>query len=375
MNRPSTRWLLVLVVAFSASTFARAAEWEPAKTWVFAVGCTEWKYDRKLNQSNKGRQDAVFVETLKARGVPAAQVVYLVDKQGTIGAIKKRFTEMLKKTRNGDFLIFYFQGHGSRDVGRNTSRYYFVNYDARDEDDRSILYMDLVFDMIEANFKGSHVLMTADCCCSGGMVIEARKRKSHIAYACLASVFAHNGSTGDWTYTKGLIKGFRGDAMVDVNGDGTITLGEMFHTIELEMAYVEKQKSSFATVNGFDPAMKFAAAKSKHHADVGKFVEASQDGKWLLARIVDFKNDKFRVWYVDFENEFEWVATKRIRPVRPLHFENGTKVRAQNEDDKWHPAIVRQSLYGLHLVHFDHDKSTNGLLNEWVPPDRIKLRR
>src|SRR6267142_2492271 len=284
MNRSSTRWLLVLVVALAASTSARAADWEPARTWVFAIGCMEWKFDHKLNQSKKGRQDTVFVETLKARGVPAGQIVCLVDKQGTIAAINKQFTDMLKKTNKGDFLIFYFQGHGNRDVNGTRSRYYFVNYDARDGNDNSFLYMDLVFDLIEANFKGSHVLVTADCCCSDGMLEEARKRKSGIAYACLASVFAHNGSTGDWTYTKGLVKGFRGDATMDRNGDGTVTLGEISQAIELEMAHIEKQKSSFLTVNGFDPAMKFAnAKKKKKHPDVGKFVQAHQDGKWLLA--------------------------------------------------------------------------------------------
>ncbi len=374
MNRSLARWLLVLVVASLPASFARAGEWEPAKTWVFAIGCTEWKYDRKLNQSKKARQDAVFVDTLKARGVPTDQIVYLADKQGTIAAIKKQFADMLKKTHKGDFLIFYFQGHGSRDIMGKRSRYYFVNYDAKDEDDKSFLYMDLVFDMIEANFKGSHALMTADCCCSGGMLIEARKRKSHIAYCVLASVFAHNSSTGDWTYTKGLIKGFRGDVQADVNGDGTITFGEMFHAIELDMAYMEKQKSSFVTANGFDPEMKVAKAKKKNQQDVGKFVEAKQDEKWLLAQILDFKDDKFRVLFVDFENDREWVSAKQIRPYKPLHLEERAKVRAKNEDDKWQPAVVKRSLYGLHLVHFDHDKSPNDLLDEWVPADRIKLR-
>jgi len=137
---------------------------------------------------------------------------------------------------------------------------------------------------------------------------------------------------------------------------------------------VEKQKSSFVTVNGFDPAMKIASAKKKNHADVGKFVEVRQDGKWLLAQVLAFKDDKFRICYVDFENDFEWVVAKRIRPVKPYHLKEGTKVRAQDEDNKWHPAVVKRSLYGLHLVHFDHDQSTNGVLDEWVSADRIKLR-
>src|SRR5262245_29916957 len=116
MNRTRTRWLLGLVAGLATSATARAADWKPAKTWVFAICCTEWKYDRDLNGSKKGRKDTTFVETLKSRGVPAEQVVTLVDKQGTLSTIKKQFTELLKKTNQDDFLIFYFQGHGNRDV-------------------------------------------------------------------------------------------------------------------------------------------------------------------------------------------------------------------------------------------------------------------
>jgi hypothetical protein len=162
--------------------------------------------------------------------------------------------------------------------------------------------------------------------------------------------------------------------MADANGDGTITFGEMFHNIELEMAYIEKQKSAFVTVNGFDAAMNVAAAKKKAHPDLGKIVEAQQDGEWHLAQVVDHKDEKFRVCYVEYEKDYEWVTAKRIRALKPIRVEEGTKVQAKNDDDEWRPAVVKRSLYGLHFVHFDHDKSANGVLDEWVPADRIKVR-
>jgi hypothetical protein len=326
---------------------------------------------------HEGRQDTAFVETLRERGVPADQVVELVDEKGTLAAIRKQFVALLKKTRKGDFLIFYYCGHGGRVVTGSKSRYYLNNYDCKVGDDGTFLCADQVFDMIEAHFKGSHALVTADCCFSGGMLEEARKRKSGIAYACLASVFAHNVSYGG-AFTRRLIKGFRGDATMDANGDGAVRLGEMAHAIELEMAYVEKQHSAFLPLNGFDPAMRIAPAKKKSHPDVGKIVEAHQDGKWYLAQVVDYKNDRFHVDYVHYKNEREWVTAKRLRPFKPSHLEDGTKVLARplakKEDHKWHPAVVRRSLNGLHFVRFDHDKSPNGVLDVWVPPDRIKLR-
>src|SRR5262249_10136987 len=151
-------------------------------------------------------------------------------------------------------------------------------------------------------------------CCSGGLLVEARKRKSPLAYACLTSVFAHNGSTGAWTFTKGLIKGFRGDPMVDLDGDGVVTLDELHRSVEAEMAFVEEKKPAYQTFNGFDGSLQLAAAGKKSHPDVGKFVEARQDGQWYRAQVVDFKDNKFKVFYFEYD-EREWVGPNRIRDI------------------------------------------------------------
>jgi hypothetical protein len=349
------------------------AAWEPAKTWVFAISSTEWKYDRALNMPKKSRHDLDLIDTFKTRGVPADHITFLKDKEGTIAHIRQSFKQLLSKTQNGDFLIFYFQGHGSRDINGNKSSYYFVNYDAKDDDDKSFLYMHDVYDIIEAHFKGSQVLLTADCCCSGGLVVEARKRKTPLAYACLTSVFAHNGSTGAWTYTQGLIKGFRGEAVMDLDGDGVVTLDELRRSIDAEMAFVEEQKSAYQVFNGFDPGLQIATAEKKSNPDVGKYIEAKQDDKWYRAQIVDFKDSKYKVLYLGYD-EREWVTTNRIRDIHPKQFREDTKVSVKDEEGKWHNATVKKALYGLHFVHFDDDKSPNGVMDEWVSPDCIKLR-
>jgi hypothetical protein len=377
----AARWPLVLVatqVAPSAAA-APAVEWNPARTWVFAIACTEWKFDRALKAPKKGRLDLAFVEALKARGVPADQVVLLKDRQGTIAAINKQFPDLLKKTRKDDTLVFYFQGHGGRDVEGQTNRYYFVNYDADDADDQNTyLFVDAVYEMIEAHFNGSHAVMLADCCSSGGLVAEATrraasKRKFTTAYACLASVYAHNSSTG-WTFTRDLIKGFRGDPIADHDDDGAVTLGELITLIDADTAYVEEQKAQFAVFNGFDLGTRIAAAGKKSHPDVGKYVEARQGGDWYVAQVLDVKDNKYQVAYAGFE-EREWVTSRRVRDFTPKQFPEGTRVVARDDDDKWHPATVKRAVHNMHFVHFDHDKSTNGVLDEWVGPERIKPRK
>ena len=117
---------------------------------------------------------------------------------------------MLARTGQGDTVFVYFQGHGNRDIKKDgSSSYYFINYDAKDGDDNSYWYMRNVFDEIDRHFKGSQAIIIGDCCCSGGLLTEAKKRKSHVAYACLASVFAHNSSTSAWTFTEAIVRGFK----------------------------------------------------------------------------------------------------------------------------------------------------------------------
>jgi hypothetical protein len=367
-------WPVVLAVLFLPATAAAAPPaWDPARTWVFAVSATEWKFDRTLNMPKKGRQDGELIKTFKDRGVPADHITFLKDKQGTLANIRRSFTNLLNRTGKGDFLVFYFQGHGGRDIDGNTSKYYFINYDANNDDDNTFLYVKEVFDLIEAHFKGSGVLLTADCCCSGGLVSEARKRKTSLSYCCLASVYSHNGSTGAWTYTDALVKGFRGDPMVDLDGDGTVTLDELARYIEFEMAYVEEQMAAYKNFNNFDASLRLATGVEKSHPRLGQFVEAEQDGTWYRAKIIEFKDKKFKVSYLGYD-ETEWVGPRRIRDLRPKHFKDGAAVAVLDEDGKGRNATVKTARLGLHLVHYDDDRSPNGLLDEWVPQGRIKER-
>ncbi len=374
------RSLLILALSLFWSLLqaedSPAPVWQPAHTWVFAIGCTVWKHDRSMNMPKKGREDTQLMEVFKQRGVPEEQIVFLKDNVGTLANIKKSFVAELAKTHTGDTLIFYFQGHGSRDVKKNgQSVYYFCNYDCDDNDDDSFLYMKDVYDIIEKNFKGAQALMLADCCCSGGLAKVAATRHTEIAYCCFDSTFAHNLSTGEWTYTDALIKGFRGDPITDLNANGEVSLRELAQYTEQRMAFVETQKAVFATFNGFNPLLQIAKPKTVLKLPAGRFIEAKwDDDLWYKAEITDAKPGKVHVSYLDDGSE-GWVSPDRIRERKEKQFEVGTAVMAQceEEDDKWKPAKVVRAWYGLHYVHFDGD--VKGSLSEWEPPDRVKLKK
>ena len=369
---------VVFVVAFfiGASSSATAAEsptWDPTKTWVFAVSATEWKYDRTLNMPRKGREDAELIATLKARGVPADHVAFLKDRQGTLAHIRTTFDALLARSHKSDLLIFYFQGHGNRDIVGRRSEYYFVNYDARDGNDNSFLYMGEVLQTIQTKFKGSHALLLADCCCSGGLLVEARKHPGPVALACLASVAAHNGSCGAWTYTDSLIRGLRGDPAADFDGDGAVTLRELQRYIEHRMAFVENQKTDYATFGGFDDGLRLSTAGRRPHPEYGRDVEVLHSKTWERATVLDVTGGKYRVALAE-GGERAGVPADKVREPHYKKFPIGTKVLAENDDDHWLPGTVVKVHLGLHYVHFDKDKSKDGLLSEWIGPDRIEVR-
>lgn len=351
---------------------ATPPSWNPTRTWVFAISSTEWKYDRAANMPKKGRLDSDLIAALEGRGVPKQQIVFLKDKEGTLANIHHSFVELMRKTQKEDTLFFYFNGHGSRDVTKNYSRYYFVNYDATDDRQDSFLYMSQMLDKIEQHFRGSRVWLTADCCCSGGMIGEVKKRDGRMKYGCLTSVSAHNGSTGDWTYTRCLIRGLKGDGRTDLNGDGQLEFGELGRYIEREMAFIEQQKSQYYFSDGFDPKTRIGEARPLADPALGKHLQIHQDGEWFTAEVIAVKDGQYRVAYNDYD-EKEWVDPKRTRPYKPQEFVVGAKIDAKSEeDDKWHAASVLKTYYGLHLVRFDNMSAAR---DEWMPRDRIKPRK
>src|SRR5207237_100875 len=79
---------LALLVVFGSllgqTTLARGREWQPQRTWVFAVGILQFQHkDMFESFPQKNRRDTQLIEFFRQQGVPESQIVFLKDGQAT----------------------------------------------------------------------------------------------------------------------------------------------------------------------------------------------------------------------------------------------------------------------------------------------------
>ena len=114
--------------ATAAQENIKQASWQPQKTWVMMIGVEVFKNnDTYADMSAPERVDQQLSELLIKRGVPKEQIIFLKDQKATRENIEQKFTQLLKKTQQGDTLFTYYTGHGTID---KNGLGYFVNYDA-----------------------------------------------------------------------------------------------------------------------------------------------------------------------------------------------------------------------------------------------------
>lgn len=326
------RLIIILFISTLGGAAAQAAgrepsrSWEPARTWVVAVGILEWQHSDSWDSFPKaGRRDAELVEFFRQAGVPQEQILFLKDREATKERIKREMARLLSRANEGDMLIFYFTGHGAQD---DTGATYFANYDADDDLARTALSVRSIFDTIERNFRGSRVLLTADCCYSGALVVEAARRRTSIAYAVLTSSRYDSVSTANWTFTEALLSGFRGSARVDQNLDGEIELSELAHYARARMWSVEEQRTAFTTTGDFSPEMGLAEVRRRPAPRVNERVEVEWEGDWYAATILDVKGTRYRIHYTGYGAEWdEWVEVARLRRARTVVPASGKNIQ------------------------------------------------
>ena len=356
---------------FSVGVLRAELDWRPERTWVFAVGVLEWQDPQVwhgMANAKPNRRDLELIQHFRKSGISEDRVVYLQDQHATLGRIQHEMGRLLSRTRPGDLLLFYFTGHGFRD--HQSQQVHFANYDATTGPNAWSIRS--IFDDLETHFAGDRVILMADCCYSGGLVDEAKRRKTRLGYACLCSSYSHNPSTGRWTFTESLLEGLKGNPRVDLNSDGEIEFTELGQFSELQMAFIERQKAVYDCNPSFPPRWRLAVPAQSRRARQGERVEAEWNEKWYRAEIIESSGDRCKVHYVGYGNEWdEWVTADRIRDFRPDRLAEGTWIEVKwPKDQKWYKAKVLRSWYGLAFVHYEGFASE---WDEWVNPDLIRM--
>ena len=346
-------------------------DWHPERTSLFAVGVLQWQDPavwRGMANAQKHRRDVELVQHFRTAGVPEDRIVYLQDQHATRQRIQRDLQAQLARTQPGELLIIYFTGHGFRD--RKSHEVHFANYDA--VDGASAWPVRAIFDTVEGNFRGSHVLLMADCCYTGGLVDEAKLRKSRLGYACLCSSHSHSSSTGRWTFTESLLAGLRGSPTVDLNDDGEIDVSELGQFSELEMAFAEKQKAVYDANRAFPARWRIAQPSKQRTPRQGERIEVEWKGKWYRSHVLESMGNQCKVHYLGYDDSWdEWVGPDRVRPYHPKSFAEGESVEVLwAKDNKWYPAKILRNWYGLAFVHYDGYTSE---WDDWVSNDAIRL--
>lgn len=312
---------------------ARERDWQPQRTWVFIVGTLQWEHSDMFESfPQENRRDAQLANFFKTQGVPAAQMVYLKDRQATTRQVRTAFKDLLSQAREGDLLFVYYTGHGYKSDDERTT--FFATYDAG-EKVPGWATSSIVGD-IERYFKGSEAILTADCCYSGSLAQQVAKLNSRISYACLASSTANQLSTGNWTFTEMLLAGLKGEAYADINQDGEITLQELAEDIRADMAFAEDQKSAFAATGVFTNQTVLARAERRSARDVSKRVEVRSEGDWYKARIIDAEQGQYKVHYYGYDDWYdEWVNARQVRDGKVVRNEPRSSVGASPRNGPW----------------------------------------
>lgn len=368
MKTLALRFAIFVIAVTTLASFAAAQtkQWEPKRTWVFMVCLVEWKDAETwapFPQAN--RKDIVLRETLKSRGVPSSQIVYLQDEAATTAVVERQFNEFLKKPAPGDWVFVYFEGHGHKDQADGTP--YLITYDVNSRNKG--WKFSSVPDAIEANFRGSHAIIALDNCYSGAMADTVKAKPRKVSYGVLTSSLASEVSTGNWTFTESLISAFRGEPYVDLDRNGSVTFAELGKNSEQDMLFGEEQMATILFTGGFDDQTVIGPAAKAVSPRVGEHVEAKGMQNWYRGFIVDSRAGEQKIHYYGYESaDDEWVPNARIRQFKPTQFAKNARVEVEWQG-KWWPAKVLDAKGGSHLITYDgYGKEWD----EWVTSKRIR---
>ena len=373
------RVLLLLISVFSISTTVHAEDaerLEPKNTYALIVGTLTWREKSLTRYSDEDRKDIALHKQLLAMGVPKANTVLLLDKEATRDAIDKALIKIAKQATKGSTLIIYYAGHGMTAGTEGVFACYDINTKRMKQ--TGWRHKNLA-DSIKQEFKGSNVLLFADCCFSGTLKNVGRElAKAKFQVACLTSASIDSASTGNWTFTMGLIDVLKGEPIADQDHDGHVSLAEASNEIGGAMKYFEHQRYGFGR---FGMAPDFQIAESAKQQDKakplapsvpmgfqrGQYVSAKTRNRWNVARLLGFEESSSKV-YLQFQTYNDrpkkWVPLDQIRSTVEPNLPPAPPEPLADAD-----ALKKASLDGrftelLHKIHVPTDFRIYGEFND-----------
>ena len=339
-------------------------------TWALIAGVLSFESPSLSPFSPRHRKDQELYDTLRKRGVPAANMELLLDNDVTAVRVKEALERLAKRAPPGATLIFYYAGHGMRDkVGEP----YFAAYDTGDDVAATAISITDVAERIAAHFRGSRVLLMGDCCYSGALRNAANDLVGKgISTISLTSADASNLSTANWTFTQTVIDAMNGDPLCDRDQNGEVTLAELDREVADAMKFREKQRHGFVTHDvPMDLAIGAASGRRSSspgpHA-VGQYVEASYQGRWSTARVVEAGPARSLVRFYQYSDAIDVpMDNASLRNMQFAHFPEGRPVRVFWGGKIWDAKIVK--------VDGDFHKITYpgwpAYWDEWILSNRI----
>ncbi len=296
---------LFIILSFAFELRGKQPSLDPARTHAVIVGVLHWQDKSLTRYSAVNRKDRELYEVLVEIGVPKKNMFLLLDEEGKLSNIRNAIRKIARGAQKGDTFIFYYAGHGVSAVNGVC----FMNYDVGKAPSFAVKE---IAEILKNDFRGSQVLMFADCCYSGGLGRTAKSLSEHgFKAASITSADVTNASTGNWTFTHILVDTFRGRPAADRNGDQVITLDEAASEVADAMKYRESQQHGQSR---FKIPGDFRLCKvSKQQSVVAiptpfklfEYVQVKAGNRWQPARIVDFQNGELAL-------EIQQYSTRKI---------------------------------------------------------------
>lgn len=226
------------------------------KVWLAVVGVSDYR-EESITDLDYATDDAVAVHSYyRGLGVPAEQVIELLDENATLANIKRRLgTELVKHASNpDDTVLIYFAGHGVKEADGSSAdadgySKYLLPYDANPADlFGSALSMEELSRILQ-RLRSERVALIVDSCFSGaaggrtpfepnrarGVRISeeflsriANTGKGRVILTASSSneVAQESSAMRHGIFTYFLLEGLRGAA--DIDHDGRVDVDELY---------------------------------------------------------------------------------------------------------------------------------------------------